>query len=273
MVMSELALPTLRSVTVGAAKALYPLVTIVGLWWLTANAIDRPAALPSPAATLSRAGELWSTGVPLLGVRPFGHEFATTVSRILMSFALALVIGVTLGLLIGRIGWVSKMLRPMVSFAFPVPKLAIYPGLVIAFGLGGASKVALGFLEALFPILLATAGAASQLPDRLIWSAQSLGMSKIATGLKVVLPATLPAIMTGARVGLVGATIGVFLAELIIPNQGIGWVMLASARRIDSAGVYVAVVAVSVLGFVADRLLLATRRHLLRWSTEEDNHR
>ena len=87
---------------------------------------------------------------------------------------------------------VRRALRPLVSFLFPAPKVALYPAMVIVFGLGSASKVALGFSEAVFPILLATAAGTSQVEPRLRWSAAALGTSRRAALLKVVLPPRCP---------------------------------------------------------------------------------
>jgi NitT/TauT family transport system permease protein len=148
--------------------------------------------------------------------------------------------------------------------------VAIYPALVILFGLGTASKVAMGFAEALFPILLATTAAASQVEPRMIWSAAGLGTSRPGILLRIVLPAALPAILTGARIGLVGAITGVFVAELIVAADGLGHTMAIGYRTLATADMYLTVVAISAIGFTLDRLILATRARLLRWTPEAE---
>ena len=106
----------------------------------------------------------------------------------LLAYALALLVGVVLGTLVGRVAVVRRALRPLVSFLFPTPKIAVYPALLIVFGLGSASKVAFGFSEAVFPVLLATSAGTSLVEPRLLWSAAALGTSRRAALLRVVVP-------------------------------------------------------------------------------------
>ena len=84
----------------------------------------------------------------------------------------------------------------------------------------------------------------------------------------VVLPAALPSILTGARIGIVGATVGVFFGEMIVGAHGLGHLMAVAYRTLDTPDVYVAVVTISVIGFVLDRTVLVARRRLLSWNPE-----
>lgn len=246
------------------ALRLYPLVFVVGVWQLVVSAeLVNPFTLPAPL-------RVWDQGVATWRDGSLPATTLTTLQRVLTSFGLAVVVGVSLGLMIGRLRAVRLVTRPLVAFLFPTPKVAIYPALVILFGLGTASKVALGFAEAVFPIVLATAAAASQVNPRLLWSAAGLGETRTGTLARVVLPAALPGILTGARVGLVGAIIGVFVAELIVGSDGLGHTMAIAYRTLDTADMYVAVVVISAIGFVLDRLFLMVRRRLLAWSVETD---
>lgn len=247
------------------AVRVYPLVLLLGVWQLlvTFELAGNAFVLPPPSAVWNRATLQWGTG-------ELQASTLVTLRRVLAAFGLALVVGVTLGLLLGRIRRVRLAVRPLVSFLFPTPKVAIYPALVILFGLGSASKVALGFSEAVFPIILATAAAASQVEPRFLWSALGLGTSRAGTFVKVVLPAALPGILTGARIGLVGAIIGVFIGELIVGADGLGHSMAVAYRTLATADMYVAIVVVSAVGFALDRLFLLVRTRLLIWSVEAD---
>ena len=189
-----------------------------------------------------------------------------TFGRVLLAYGLALVVGVVVGTAIGTVGPVRASVRPLVSFLFPVPKIALYPALLIIFGLGSGSKVALGFLEAVFPILLATAAGTSQVAPQLRWSAAALGAPN---RFAIVIPAALPTILTGARIGLFGAIIGVFLGEMVAGADGLGHVMAVGYRTLDTPAMYVAIIVVSVAGFLLDRAFLFTRGRLLAWSVEE----
>ncbi|QBI19849.1 ABC transporter permease [Egibacter rhizosphaerae] len=244
------------------ALRVYPIVLLLVVWQLLVTAeLLSPFVLPGPVSVAERAWELVGDG-SLQG------ELVTTLGRIFAAYGLALVVGTTLGLLMGRLTTVRLALRPLVAYLFPTPKIAIYPALLIIFGLGTASKVALGFAESVFPILLATAAASSQIDPRLLWSARALGTSERRTFPRVVLPASLPGILTGARIGLVGAIIGVYLGEMIAGGDGLGNMMDVGWRLLRTADMYVSIAVIAVLGLLLDRAFLTARRRLLAWSDE-----
>lgn len=253
-------------IALGVARLLYPFVILGIAWWCLARWLDRPFAVPTPGDTWDRAIDLWRGDI--FGMASLRQSLMLTVTRIVLAFALAATTGVIVGSALGRVRWFRQMFGPLVVFGFPIPKLAVYPGIVIALGLGTSSKVVLGFLEAFFPIVLATSAATSQVPEKLLWSARSVGYGRVGLASGVVLPAAAPGILTGLRVGLVGAIIGVFLGEMIFPSSGVGAIMVGSYRTIDAPGVYVAVASISVIGFIADQLFLSGRRRLLHWSPE-----
>jgi ABC-type nitrate/sulfonate/bicarbonate transport system permease component len=234
-------------------RRLVPFALVLAAWWVLADEFT----LPAPPRVWERARELAGDGT-------LADAATATLGRVLLAFALALAAGVILGTLIGRLRPARLALRPLVSFLFPAPKVALYPAMLIVLGLGSPSKVALGFSEALFPILLATAAGTSRVEPRLLWTAAALGAR--APLVRVVLPAALPAILTGARIGLVGAIVGVFLGEMIAGADGLGHLMAVSYRTLDTPAMYVAILAVSLTGLALDRALLGARARLLAWS-------
>lgn len=251
----------------GAVRAwwhVYPFAIVLAAWWFAADRelLGNEFVLPPPAEVLDRAREL--------GAGTLREDVTVTLRTILEAFGLAVAVGVPLGVLIGRSLTARRALRPVVSFAFPTPKIALYPAFTVIFGLGTGSKVALGFAEALFPLLVATAAGTSQIEQRLLWSAASLGAGRGRSLASVVVPAALPSILTGARIAIVGATVGVFLGEMIVGSAGLGHMMAVAYRTLETRDVYIAIVAISLVGFALDRTLLAARRHLLAWSAEEE---
>jgi NitT/TauT family transport system permease protein len=246
------------------AMRVYPFALIVGLWWLLARlgTLGNAFVMPPPDRVFDRAKVLVEDGSLI-------DETLITLRRVVIAYGLAIVAGIVLGTLIGRVRLVRQALRPIVSFLFPTPKVALYPAMLIVFGLGSTSKIAFGFSEALFPVLLATAAGTSQIEPRLLWSAAALGTSPRASLVRVVIPAALPGILTGARIGLVGAIIGVFLGEMIAGADGLGHLMAVAYRTLDTQDMYVAILTISVIGYLLDRTFLLARRRLLAWSEEE----
>jgi ABC-type nitrate/sulfonate/bicarbonate transport system permease component len=249
-------------VLIGGVIGVYPFALVLLVWWLlTATHALSPFALPTPNHVFTRARELSSDGTLWDATR-------ITFERVLMAWLLAVAVGATIGILIGRIRLVRLALRPIVGYLFPTPKIALYPAMLILLGFGTTSKVALGFIEALFPILLATAAASSQVDASLVWSARALGTSQSRALRRVILPASVPGIMTGARIGLVGAMAGTFLAELIAGSDGLGHMMTAASRLLAISDMYVAMITMSLGGLLLDRLFLLLRSRALAWSHE-----
>jgi NitT/TauT family transport system permease protein len=248
------------------AAAVYPLALVLFVWWQCSahGWLGNAFVLPSPAHVWDSASASFANGT-------LPAQTLITLERVLIAFAIALVAGGTIGILVGRIALVREALRPLIAFLFPTPKVAIYPAMLIILGLGGPSKIGLGVAEAIFPILLGTAAAASQVETRLLWSAQALGTPNGRLLWRVVFPAALGGMMTGARIALVGALIGVFLGEMIAGADGLGQMMAVSYRTLHTADMYVAVVTVSLIGLCLDRAFLFVRARLLGWSAEGDH--
>lgn len=251
-------------VVVRLCWAVYPFAFILAAWWILARrgTLGNAFVMPPP-------GRVWERAQQMVDDGSLWDQTMSTLGRVFLAYVLAVVVGVVIGTLIGRWQVFRWAVRPVVSFLFPTPKVALYPAMTIVFGLGAASKVAFGFSEALFPVLLATAAGTSQVEPRVLWSAAALGTSPRAALLRVVVPAALPSILTGARIALVGSIVGVFLGEMIVGSDGLGHVMAVAYRTLDTADMYVAIITISLVGYVLDRAFLVGRRRLLSWSAEE----
>lgn len=254
-----------RAGGIKVAAAIYPFALVLGLWWLASSNgwLGNAFVTPPP-------DKVWRSAAASFADGTLVSEMLLTLTRVLASFTIALVAGGAIGIFVGRIAVVRSAFRPLIAFLFPTPKVAIYPAMLIILGLGSQSKIGLGVAEAIFPILLGTAAAASQVETRLVWSARALGTPESRILWRVVLPAALGGMMTGARIGLVGSLIGVFLGEMIAGADGLGHVMAVSYRTLHTADMYVAVITVSLVGLLLDRLFLFARARLLGWSAEGD---
>jgi ABC-type nitrate/sulfonate/bicarbonate transport system permease component len=171
--------------------------------------------------------------------------------------------GVALGLAAGVKPTVQKVLRPLVRILAPVPKIALYPVFILTMGFADTSKIALVIADAVFPILLATLQGAAMVEPKLVWAARAAGTSNAGTIVKVILPATLPSILTGCRIGLVVACIVVFLAEMITSTDGLGYLLVRASRSFETVDMFVPLIAISLLGLALNGLLAMARVRLL----------
>ena len=152
----------------------------------------------------------------------FQQEIAATLIRLFAGFAIAVVLGVSIGIAAAASPAINAVVRPIVRVLAPLPKVALYPALLLLLGFGHGSKITLVAADALFPILLSTYYGASAVEQKLIWSAMAAGTPRYEILFKVVLPAAMPSILTGCRIGLVISCIVVFLAEMITSTDGLG---------------------------------------------------
>ncbi|HTM61528.1 MAG TPA: ABC transporter permease [Burkholderiales bacterium] len=200
---------------------------------------------------VSRSDGWWQTWVSLY--RTFG------------GFALAAVMGVALGMLMGRSALVAELLDPLFSGTYAVPKLALFPIFIFLFGLGSLSKVALIFLECLYPMTIITYHGAKSVNPVLIWSAQNMGASRLRTLARVVFPAMLPYVFAALRVALPVALIVAIITEMISSVDGLGYLVSYSLSSLKTDRMLAIVVVISALGLVLVHALVALRNRLVYW--------
>jgi len=236
---------------------LLPPACLVAVWHGIAVAGLAPAALlPLPSAVFARL--LQQLHNPL-----FLQHAATTLFRLFAGFAIAVVVGVGLGIAAAGNRRLEALLRPLLRVLAPVPKIALYPALVLILGFEHASKVALVVADAVFPILLATYQGAATVEPKLVWSARAAGASPRRTLLTVVLPAALPAILTGCRIGLVISAIVVFLAEMLTSTDGLGHLLIYASRTFQTVDMFVPLITISLLGLLLNAAFNALQKRLL----------
>ncbi|NJO24147.1 MAG: ABC transporter permease subunit [Sphingomonadales bacterium] len=240
-----------------------PIALILALWQvLTSAGMAPPSLLPPPAAVFARLAQ--QLGDPVF----LGHA-ATTLFRLFAGFAIAIVVGVTLGVAATGNRTVAALIRPVVRVLAPVPKIALYPAFILILGFEHASKIALVAADALFPILLATYQGTSAVEPKLVWSALAAGTSRRKALFTIVLPAALPSVLTGCRIGLVISCIVVFLAEMIRSSNRPGSparLRLAQFRTVD---MFVPLMTISILGLALNAGFNALRARLLAGFAEE----
>ncbi|MBN8930332.1 MAG: ABC transporter permease [Rhodospirillales bacterium 69-11] len=193
------------------------------------------------------------------------HLFAS-MERVYGGFALAALVAVPLGLMIGRIALVRQVMDPFLQLMRPVPVTAWLPLSMILFGLGARSAFFLVFLGAFYPILLNTVFGVRSVEPRLFEAAEMLGCRGNAQFFRVVLPASLPSIFTGLRLGLGLAWFVIVVGEMTGVPQGLGAVIMDARTLSRTELVICGMIVIGLAGFVSDRIVVTAMNRLLRWS-------
>ncbi len=191
-----------------------------------------------------------------------------TLYRIVVGLTLAAIVGVPLGMLMGRFGSVERFVLPLVSVLNPIPSLAWVPVFIMWFGLGNAAAMALVFYAAAFPLIL-NAWTGMRSVNR-IWlrAASAMGADDRTLFLKVVLPGALPFVIAGLRQAFARAWIAVVGGEMIAATSwGLGWLIFDSKEFLNTDVMIATLVAIGVLGLVFERVVFQSleRRTVGRW--------
>jgi len=194
------------------------------------------------------------------------EHMGTSLYRILTAFALACLVGIPLGVLMGVSKDARALLNPLIEFYRPLPPLGLYTLLVMWLGIGEASKLSLLFLAGLPGILIATIQAVSTIDPVYVRAAQALGASRRDLLLEVYLPAAGPLILAGMRISL-GFTYTVLVAaEIVAASAGIGWMIWDAAKFLLSDVVIMGLVVLGLTGVALDFIMRSIGRVLMPWT-------
>ena len=185
--------------------------------------------------------------------------------ELIYGFALSIIIGLPLGMLMGWYRRLSQALDPFVTFFYSIPRVALTPLLIIWFGIGINSKIAVVFLGAIFAIVINTAAGVRNLDPALIKAARSFGASDAQLFRTVVLPGSVPFILTGLRLGLGHALTGVVVGELVAAQAGVGLMMATAGATFQTSKVFVGLVIFATTGVVMTNILSRIEQRFQSW--------
>jgi NitT/TauT family transport system permease protein len=251
----------------GGLALVAPAVLLAAWWAVTHN--DPHGLIPPPNAVLRELGDM-------IGLAGDNDEFSgslwlnliTSAARVYGGFLLSAGLGLSLGMLIGRLRVVQRLLDTTLQMLRPIPVTAWQPLFLILFGLGSRSATLLVALGSFYPILVNTIFGVRSVEPRLIEAATMLGVSRAALFPKVVLPSALPGIFTGLRLGLGFAWVVIVVGELSGVRVGLG-AMIENAREVSRTDVVIAgMIVIGVAGFLSDQMIRALSRRTLRWSPQ-----
>jgi ABC-type nitrate/sulfonate/bicarbonate transport system permease component len=243
-------------------------VLVVGvlLWQLWASAHHSPF-FPPPSTILDRMYHLWFSG-------PASHVFFTknatgnllpSIWRTLGGLAIATVIGVPLGIAIGRSRTMSEYLEPLLQFARALPVVTMAPVFLALFKIGTQMEVATIAFGTLWPILLNTIDGASSVDPVQVETAEAFRLSRAQRLTQLIIPSALPKIFTGFRLSLSLALILMVFSELVGSSNGIGYEMLNAQNSFDMVQLWSTIVVLGILGYLLNAILSAVQRLALSW--------
>jgi ABC-type nitrate/sulfonate/bicarbonate transport system permease component len=238
------------------------LSSIVGgfvLWQLVAQFIIHDKLfLVTPTEILTRSQQLLATG------ELQKHTWTSTL-EFLIGFGLAVVVGITFGLLIGT----SKVMRavwvPWISAMNSTPTVALAPLLILWFKLGIESKVVVVFLVSVFSVLVNTQAGIESADEGLVETARAFGAKRLQIFTKVLLPSAVPFIVAGLRLGVGRGLVGVVVAELFGATSGLGYMINVASQVFDMAGLFAAVVILAAAGVISTELIRVVERRIAPW--------
>lgn len=236
-----------------------PLVIVTGLWELISGLVVAREVLPPPSEVLLITAEITISGqiIPHLLI---------SLYRITLGLGLSIVIGVLLGIGMARSRPVENFFDIFLALTYPIPKTALVPLAILWLGVGTETAVLIVFLACLLPIILNSYNAAKNVDQNLVWSAQMMGTSKRRILWKVVIPDTIPEIITGIRQAIPFAFIALVSAELIASDRGIGHEILRHGQIGNYPSMFAVIVIISAVAYISVRGFELLKTRMLVWT-------
>lgn len=236
-----------------------PFLILMAWSLLTSFNIIPEYILPSP-------GDVFNSFLALISTNELLVDTIATLSRVISGLVIAAVIAIPLGIIIGWSKKAEGISNLTIQILRPIPPLAWIPFAMLWFGLGFTSAVFIIFIGTFFPILLNTIDGVKRINKVLVESAYTLGASDSQILTNVVMPASLPSIFTGLRVGIGIGLMCTVAAEMIAVKSGLGYLIMQSMNLINTGGVIVGMLMIGVIGFIMDYSFRKAEKKYILWS-------
>ncbi len=235
------------------------LVAVLCLWeGLPRTGLIAELFLPSLSTTLTVLVQDWDK---------YAHGLVVTLYEVLLAMLIACGAGILIGALVGGVALLRNLLLPVFSSLYAVPIVILYPVFTAWFGIGSESKVAFAGAYGFFPVMLSTAAGIRTIDAQLLLAARSMGTTLTQRITRVIIPASLPTVLTGLRLGGALTIIGVVVSEMLTSAAGIGYLVTSYRTVLDSPHVFAAVLMILVLSILFDVGARALERRTLAWAT------
>jgi NitT/TauT family transport system permease protein len=229
---------------------------LIVLWQIASWALG-PAVLPGPLRTLQ---QVWLE----ISDPEFGGHLAETSKAFLIALAIALVGGALIGLLLGARRLAGDVLEPLLIAVYSIPKIALYPIILLIFGLGISAKIAFGAIHGIIPIVIFTMMAVRNIRPVYLRSIRAHRLTAWQGAVHVLIPATVPEMVAGLRIGFSLTLLGTLLGEMFASQRGIGHLLMRAIDRNDAPTIMALAVMLFLFATTASLALLQWDRHLRR---------
>ena len=239
-------------------------VGVLVLWELAiAVELARPLIFSSPILIGERIISM--LGGEIIYGRTIYDHIATTFQQIAVGYVAGAITAVALGYVLGRARIVRRILEPIILALFSIPKIALAPLFVLVLGIGFWSKVGIVFIEVFFVVFFNTLKGVMEVNEEYVHVARIMGASRVDVSRRVIVPAALPSILIGLKMGVPFAIIGAVLGEYIASNRGLGWFILYATNSFDASGLWAAILFLVTITWLLTQLLNVVQARLLRW--------
>jgi len=232
-------------------------IVLIAAWHFGVVLFEVPEAiLPTPIVIIARTIELWD----LL----LDHSWPT-IYQCIVGFALSVVIGVGLGILLALSRLFHQCVYPLIVAFQVVPKVALAPLFIVWFGLGTTSRVLLAFVIAFFPMIVNTYVGIQSTDQLMVRMARSFSASRWTIFFKIELPTALPFIFAGLKIGMTFAVIGIIVAEFVTAQRGLGYLMMFAEGNLDMPLLMAALFVLCIVGVLLYAAVALVEKLVVRW--------
>lgn len=241
-------------------------ILLIAAWELAAVMGDS-LYFPPPSEILREAYDLWFSAGLANGILTdaFHQDVVSSLQRLLIGLFYAITIGIVLGVLIGRLPVVAELIEPLLHFMRALPGPVLLPMALVLLGTGDSMRIALIAFGSVWPVLFNTYSAVRQVPESFLDTSIVSRRSRASTLFHVILPASATGIFAGIRVATGLGIILLVAAELVASAEGIGFGLTQSQRSFQFVEMWAFILALSILGYVANVLLSLLEGVVLRW--------
>ncbi len=196
---------------------------------------------------------------------PIYAHIAASLARTLIGFSAAAIVGIPFGLLVGRVRFLEAAFMPWFAFLRPIPAIAFVPLVILWFGIGEFSKISVIFFSSFLYITVSTIAGVKSVPVQIMRAGYSLGALDRKSFLYVILPAALPQIMIGLRLGSAISWTLVVAAELVAAKRGLGYMIMDASTFFRVKDVYVGLILIGIIGFLLETIIATVEARLVHW--------